>query len=65
MGQEVLHSDSVGDDGEHPGEWWVYLPPHIILNETEMMRGDSRLKPLTFRPANQLPNPLPEERIVW
>ena len=38
----------------------VYLPPHILLNSTDEMKGDPRLKPVAFHPANELPDPLPD-----
>jgi cell division protein FtsI (penicillin-binding protein 3) len=38
----------------------VYMPPHILLQSTDEVRGDPRLKPIAFRPSNQLPNPLPD-----
>ena len=38
----------------------VYMPPHILLNSTDEMKGDPRLKPAAFRPANQLPAVLPD-----
>jgi cell division protein FtsI/penicillin-binding protein 2 len=38
----------------------MYLPPHILLNSTDAMKGDSRLKPVSFHPENELPDPLPE-----
>ncbi|HEV2709389.1 MAG TPA: penicillin-binding protein [Edaphobacter sp.] len=38
----------------------MYLPPHILLNSTDAMKGDPRLKPTTFHPGNELPDPLPE-----
>jgi len=38
----------------------VYMPPHVLLNSTDQMKGDPRLKPAAFRPANQLPTPLPD-----
>jgi cell division protein FtsI (penicillin-binding protein 3) len=38
----------------------VYLPPHILLNSTNQMKGDPRLKPVAFRPENELPDPLPD-----
>jgi cell division protein FtsI (penicillin-binding protein 3) len=38
----------------------VYMPPHILLQSTEAMKGDPRLKPAAFHPENELPNPLPE-----
>ena len=33
----------------------TYVAPHIILSETEQMKGDPRLQPAAFRPTNQLP----------
>jgi len=38
----------------------VYLPPHVLLQSTDEMKGDPRLKPAAFRPTNQLPTALPE-----
>jgi cell division protein FtsI (penicillin-binding protein 3) len=38
----------------------VYMPPHVLLNSTDQMKGDPRLKPIAIRPMNQLPNPLPD-----
>jgi cell division protein FtsI (penicillin-binding protein 3) len=38
----------------------VYMPPHILLQSTDEMKGDARLMPAGFRPSNQLPNPLPD-----
>jgi cell division protein FtsI (penicillin-binding protein 3) len=38
----------------------VYIPPHVLLQSTDQVRGDPRLKPIAFRPSNQLPNPLPD-----
>ena len=38
----------------------VYLPPHILLQSTDEMKGDPRLKPAAFHPALQLPSTLPE-----
>ena len=38
----------------------VYMPPHILLESTDQMKGDPRLKPAAFRPANQLPATLPD-----
>jgi cell division protein FtsI (penicillin-binding protein 3) len=38
----------------------VYLPPHILLSSTDQVKGDPRLKPVAFRPVNQLPEPLPD-----
>ncbi len=38
----------------------VYMPPHVLLQSTDEMKGDPRLKPIAFRPANQLPATLPD-----
>ena len=38
----------------------VYIPPHILLQSTDNMKGDPRLKPAAFHPANQLPATLPD-----
>src|SRR6202012_879038 len=38
----------------------VYMPPHILLQSTDQMKGDPRLRPVAFRPANQLPATLPD-----
>ncbi len=38
----------------------MYLPPHVLLQSTDEMKGDARLKPASFHPANQLPATLPE-----
>jgi cell division protein FtsI (penicillin-binding protein 3) len=38
----------------------TYLPPHILLQSTDAMKGDPRLQPAAFHPANQLPQTLPE-----
>jgi cell division protein FtsI (penicillin-binding protein 3) len=38
----------------------VYMPPHVLLQSTDAMKGDARLKPAAFHPENELPNPLPE-----
>ena len=29
----------------------MYLPPHILLNSTDEMKGDPRLKPVAFHPG--------------
>ena len=34
----------------------VYMPPHVLLESTDEMKGDARLKPAAFRPSNQLPD---------
>jgi cell division protein FtsI (penicillin-binding protein 3) len=38
----------------------VYMPPHILLQSTDQMKGDPRLQPVAFRPSNQLPDNLPD-----
>src|SRR3984957_11538510 len=38
----------------------VYMPPHVLLQSTDEMKGDERLKPVSFRPSNQLPDKLPD-----
>ncbi len=38
----------------------TYIPPHILLQSTDEMKGDPRLKPAAFHPANQLPEKLPD-----
>ena len=37
----------------------VYMPPHVLLESTDQMKGDARLQPTAFRPSNQLPEKLP------
>jgi cell division protein FtsI (penicillin-binding protein 3) len=38
----------------------VYMPPHVLLQSTDQMKGDPRLKPAGFRPSNQLLENLPD-----
>ena len=38
----------------------VYMPPHILMQSTDAMKGDPRLKPVAFHPENQLPSTLPD-----
>src|ERR1700727_2804358 len=38
----------------------VYMPPHVLLQSTDEMKGDPRLKPAAFRPSNELPTTLPD-----
>ncbi len=38
----------------------VYMPPHVLLQSTDEMKGDARLVPAAFHPANQLPATLPD-----
>jgi cell division protein FtsI (penicillin-binding protein 3) len=60
MGQEiavtpiqlVTMASSIANGG-------VYLPPHIVLENTPEMKGNVGLKATAFRPEDELPNPLP------
>ncbi len=38
----------------------MYMPPHVLLQSTDQMKGDARLRPAAFHPASQLPATLPE-----
>jgi cell division protein FtsI (penicillin-binding protein 3) len=38
----------------------VYLPPHILLKSTELLKGNPQLQPIAFHPEMDVPNPLPE-----
>ena len=38
----------------------VYMPPRVLLQSTDAMKGDPRLKPVAFHPASQLPGSLPD-----
>jgi cell division protein FtsI (penicillin-binding protein 3) len=38
----------------------VYMPPHVLLESTDEMKGDPRLQPAAFHPVNQLPEKLPD-----
>jgi len=38
----------------------VYMPPHVLLQSTEAMKGDPRLQPAAFHPEFQLPDKLPD-----
>ncbi len=38
----------------------VYMPPHVLLESTDEMKGDPRLRPAAFHPSNQLPSQLPD-----
>jgi cell division protein FtsI (penicillin-binding protein 3) len=38
----------------------VYMPPHVLLQSTDQLKGDARLKPAAFHPENQLPATLPD-----
>ena len=37
----------------------VYLPPHILLESTDLAKGNPKLKPVTFHPETSLPDQLP------
>ena len=39
----------------------VYMPPHVLLEAADAVKGDPRLKPVPFRPENQLPAVLPDD----
>jgi len=38
----------------------VYMPPHVLLQSTEAMKGDARLQAQPFHPSYQLPEKLPD-----
>jgi len=38
----------------------VYMSPHVLVQSTDEMKGDPRLKPAAFHPVNQLPATLPD-----
>lgn len=38
----------------------TYLPPHILLNETEHVKGDGQLQPAAYHPSSQIPEKLPD-----
>lgn len=38
----------------------TYLPPHIVLNETEHFRGDRGLQQAAFHPGTHIPEHLPD-----
>jgi len=38
----------------------VYLPPHVLLQSTDEMKGDARLQPAGFHPEFALPATLPD-----
>ena len=38
----------------------TYLPPHILLQSTDAMKGDTRLQPVAFHPETELPGTLPD-----
>jgi cell division protein FtsI (penicillin-binding protein 3) len=51
--QLVTMVSSIANGGE-------YLPPHILLQSSDELKGDPRLKPEPFRPAFELPANLPD-----
>jgi cell division protein FtsI (penicillin-binding protein 3) len=38
----------------------VYMPPHVLLQSTDEMKGDARLQAEPFHPVYQLPTTLPD-----
>ncbi len=38
----------------------TYLPPHVVLSETEQVKGDGKLQPAAFKPGVRLPDTLPD-----
>ena len=38
----------------------TYLPPHILLESTDKMKGDPQLQPAAFHPKHELPAKLPD-----
>jgi cell division protein FtsI (penicillin-binding protein 3) len=38
----------------------TYIPPHILLESTDEMKGDPRLKAVAYRPEHDLPSTLPD-----
>jgi cell division protein FtsI (penicillin-binding protein 3) len=38
----------------------VYMRPHILLEQTDELKGDARLQAMPFRPAYQMPAELPQ-----
>ncbi len=38
----------------------TYIPPHILMQSTDEMKGDPRLKPAAFHPTTELPANLPD-----
>ena len=38
----------------------TYIPPHILMQSTDEMKGDPRLKPAAFHPSTELPSDLPD-----
>lgn len=38
----------------------TYLPPHILVEDTDALKGDARLQPVAFHPGTELPAKLPD-----
>ena len=38
----------------------TYIPPRVVLSETEAMKGDTRLRPVSFKPTNHVTDKLPD-----
>ena len=38
----------------------TYLPPHVVLEKTDLLKGDARLQPAAFRPEHSVAQPLPQ-----
>jgi len=38
----------------------VYMPPHILLEQSDAAKGEAKLQPAAFHPSNQLPVQLPD-----
>jgi len=38
----------------------TYIPPHVLLQSTDQMKGDSRLHAVPFHPETDLPSTLPD-----
>ena len=38
----------------------TYLPPHVLLQDTDALKGDPRLQPAAFHPGTEIPTKLPD-----
>ena len=38
----------------------TYIPPRMVLTETEAIKGDARLQPMAFKPTNRVASKLPD-----
>ena len=38
----------------------VYMPPHVLLESSDNLKGDPRLVPMAFHPESELPEKLPD-----